>query len=97
MFGDWSWNGRRTDLQRRRFSGWLKEVATLNMAVVEMGAGNAVSTVRGLSEQVTRSHNATLIRINPRDYMVPHERDISLPLGAAEAVGAIVEHMKESS
>jgi hypothetical protein len=63
------------------------------MAVVELGAGNAVSTVRGLSEQVARSHNATLVRINPRDYQVPRDRDISLPLIAAEAVNAIVECM----
>jgi hypothetical protein len=63
------------------------------MAVVELGAGNAVSTVRGLSKQVARSHNATLVRINPRDYQVPRDRDISLPLIAAEAVNAIVECM----
>ncbi len=93
MFGDWSWNGQRTDLQRRRFSGWLKKGSATTMAVVELGAGNAVSTVRGLSEQVARSHNATLVRINPRDYQVPRDRDISLPLGAAEAVKAIVECM----
>ena len=67
------------------------------VAVVEIGAGNAVSTVRNLSEQVARNHNATLIRINPRDYAVPHERHISLPLSAAEAIGALVDSMEEAS
>jgi NAD-dependent SIR2 family protein deacetylase len=97
MFGDWSWNARRTDFQRGRLPGLLQEVSTkgLYIAIVEIGAGNAVSTVRNLSEQVARAHNATLIRINPRDYKVPREQDISLPLGAAEAIKFIVEYMVE--
>lgn len=98
MFGDWSWNGRRSDVQEARFLTWLQEASTRGfaVAVVEIGAGKTVSTVRNLSERVTRDHSATLIRINPRDYSVPHERDISLPLGAAEAINAIVECMHEA-
>jgi len=97
MFGDWSWNTQRTDIQRGRFLRWLQGASTQGMpvAVVEIGAGKAVSTVRNLSEQVARNNKATLIRINPRDYAVPHERDISLPLGAAEAINFIVECMEK--
>jgi NAD-dependent SIR2 family protein deacetylase len=97
MFGDWSWNAGRKDFQRGRLSGWLQDVSTkgLYIAIVEIGAGNTVSTVRNLSEQVARACNATLIRINPRDYKVPCEQDISLPFGAAEAIKFIVECMVE--
>lgn len=96
MFGDWSWNAQRTDIQRDRLRRWLQEVSVqrLPVAIVEIGAGNAVATVRNLSAQVATNHNATLIRINPRDYSVPHERHISLPLGAAEAIKAITEIME---
>lgn len=97
MFGDWSWNARRTDHQSGKLVSWLQEVSgrRLHIAIVEIGAGNAVSTVRNLSEQVARTHNAILIRINPRDYKVPREQDISLSLGAAEAIRFIVECMGE--
>ncbi len=97
MFGDWSWNTKRTDHQSDRLVSWLREVygRRLHIAIVEIGAGKAVSTVRNLSEQVARAHNATLIRINPRDYNVPREQDISLPLGAADAITFIVECMRE--
>ncbi len=97
MFGDWSWNARRTDFQRGRLLGWLQEVSgkRLHIVIVEIGAGDAVSTVRNHSEQVARAYNATLIRINPRDYKVPREHDISLPLGAVEAINFIVECMGE--
>jgi len=97
MFGDWSWNTKRTDLQRGRFLRWLQEKSNsgMPMAIVESGAGKDVSTIRNLSEQVARTHNATLIRINPRDFTVPREQDIPLPLGAAEAINFIIECMEK--
>jgi NAD-dependent SIR2 family protein deacetylase len=99
MFGDWSWNAQRTDLQRGRLLRWFQESSAnkLSVAVIEIGAGTAVSTVRSLSEQAARNLNATLIRINPRDYEVPNERHIPLALGAAEAIGALVECIEEIS
>jgi NAD-dependent SIR2 family protein deacetylase len=99
MFGDWSWNAQRTDIQREKFLRWFQDLPTqgLSLAVIEIGAGNAVSTVRNFSEQVAKSNNATLIRINPRDYAVPHVRHISLSMGAAEALDALVTAMKEVS
>ena len=97
MFGDWSWNAKRTDIQSDKLTSWLREVSRsgLHIAIIEIGAGNAVSTVRNLSEHLASTHNATLIRINPRDYRVPRKQDISLPLGAAEAINSIVECMGE--
>lgn len=94
MFGDWSWNAERTDIQERRFREWLKKVLCrgICLVVLEIGAGRAVATVRHLSEQISASHRATLIRINPRDYDVSDPNDISIPLGALEAINDIVRY-----
>jgi NAD-dependent SIR2 family protein deacetylase len=96
MFGDWSWISTRTEVQSTRRSAWLERISgeRLGVAVVEIGAGEAVATVRRQSEYIARANGATLIRINPRDYAVPHERDISLPLGAAEGIDRIVDLIK---
>jgi len=90
MFGDWSWIGSRTDDQSRRLASWLSDIKLMNykLAIVEMGAGQALPTVRWKSESAAMTYNGTLIRINPRDHAVP-EGHISIPMGTAEAVDKI--------
>ncbi len=92
MFGDWLWNPRRTDEQGRRFSQWLQALREndLQLAIVEIGAGRSIPTVRSTSEYVARLLDATLIRINPRDHEVPSGH-LSVPLGGREGVEGIVE------
>jgi NAD-dependent SIR2 family protein deacetylase len=92
MFGDWSWVGRRTDDQQGRFSAWLKRLAeqSAKVAVIELGAGNAIPTVRGLSEHVVKRLGGRLIRINPREDSVPADH-IGLPLGAADGIQRICD------
>lgn len=94
MFGDWSWDSRRTDAQAERLAGWLRDVARrrLRVTIVEIGAGQAVATVRYRSEQTARSLGATLIRINPRDYRVP-EGHIAIPCGALEGITGMAAHL----
>jgi NAD-dependent SIR2 family protein deacetylase len=96
MFGDWSWNGSRSQKQSERLAQWLRSTSDKGMllAIVEMGAGTTVATVRWKSEQVARRTNGVLIRINPRDFMIPAGPHISLPLGAAEGIGAIYTTLK---
>ena len=96
MFGDWSWISTRTDIQSGRRSTWLKGISGdgIRLVIVEVGAGEAVATVRGQSEYLARDYGATLIRINPRDSEVPRGRHVSLPLGAAEGVARIVEALR---
>lgn len=91
MFGDWHWNVGRAQAQGQRMRAWLDGVRTAGhaVAVIEIGAGTAVPTVRYLSEDVASAPSATLVRINPREPRVPAERHVSLPLGAAEAVDRI--------
>lgn len=93
MFDDWTWISSRSESQAARFATWLRHIARsdMHLVIVEIGAGEAVPTVRNLSESVARIHDATLIRINPRDYRVPHEKHISISLGALEAIRGILK------
>ena len=85
MFGDWGWESSRSDAQSRRLQSWLAmlEEVGAKLAVVEIGAGTAVPTVRMTSEDVARHFDIPLIRINPRE---AHDVQIGLEMGAVEAM-----------
>jgi len=86
MFSDWGWNDRRTELQEHGLEAWLKDVR--HPLVVEIGAGEAIPTVRRFGE----SQKGCLIRINPRDDALP-TGGIALRAGALEALQAIEAEM----
>ena len=87
MFGDWSWLGHRTDAQQERFAAWLNGLAksSAKLALIELGAGGAIATVRHTSERIVERIGGRLIRINPREQNVPSGQ-IGLPFGAAEKI-----------
>jgi len=89
MFGDWEWESSRTDAQSRRLQSWLAmlEDAGATLAVIELGAGTAVPTVRRTGEDVARHFGTPLIRINPRE---PQDAEIGIAMGALEALEEIV-------
>ena len=91
MFGDWNWIPYRTNAQGERLQKWLQRLNTLKakLAIIEMGAGLAVPTVRYKSQRTGKNINSTLIRINPRDYDVP-KGAIGIPLGAKEGINRIL-------
>ncbi len=91
MFGDWQWISDRTDDQLYLYERWLSSIKSkgYKLVIVEIGAGKAVPTVRYQSERIAERFNATLIRINPRDYDVPYGH-ISIPLGGLEGIRKIV-------
>jgi NAD-dependent SIR2 family protein deacetylase len=95
MFGDWSWLGQRTESQHERFGEWLDALAksSATLAVVELGAGSAIPTVRLTSEQVLQRISGRLIRINLREPEVP-EGHVGLALGAAEGVERICDQIQ---
>lgn len=88
MFGDYSWISRRTDRQEERFREFLARHEGNRRVVVECGAGTAIPTIRSLGERLGRRRDATLIRINPREYRVP-EPHLSLPVGALAGLSGI--------
>ena len=71
MFGDDAWSPGRTLAQQVRFQAWLRSLARGKFAVMELGAGTAVPTVRLTSEQLAAAGRVPLIRINPRDSAGP--------------------------
>lgn len=93
MFGDWEWVSHRTAGQEFLFERWLEKIDDMGykLAIIEIGAGKAVPTVRMLSERVADNFYGTLIRINPRDYDIPSSRHVSIPLGGLEGIRKITE------
>ena len=88
MFGDWDWDDARSDEQHARFDLWLTTVRPGRLVAIEIGAGEAIPTVRLSCEGLVDRLGGTLIRINPRDCAVPPGQ-IALPLGALDALLAI--------
>jgi len=89
MFGDWNWLPDRTRSQEHCFDSFLIHNADRRIAVIEIGAGCAIPTIRAASERIGWNlENATVIRINPRepDIKAPH---ISMPCGALEGLQII--------
>jgi NAD-dependent SIR2 family protein deacetylase len=89
MFGDWSWLPDRTRIQEHSFDLFLKAHASRRIAVIEMGAGSAIPTIRATSERIGwNCEHATVIRINPREPEIkpPH---ISFVCGALEGLRGI--------
>lgn len=89
MFGDWGWNYSRTNAQRERLKRWIAKLADegAKLAIIELGAGTAVPTVRNTSEKVAKEFNTPLIRINPRESF---SAEVALPMGALDALSQIV-------
>lgn len=88
MFGDWSWLPDRTNQQEQRYLDFLAAQRGAPTVVVELGAGTAIPTIRAASERLGFSHQATVIRINPRESQIdaPH---LSLPCGALAGLTGI--------
>ncbi|MBF0621995.1 MAG: NAD-dependent deacetylase [Magnetococcales bacterium] len=91
MFGDWDWIAERSSAQAVRLKNWIATVHSrqAKLAVIEMGAGGAVPTVRQFSEQMAQPQGNYLIRINPRDTEVPLSRHMGLAMGSVEALERI--------
>ena len=87
MFGDWSFIGSRSDEQARRFHNWMMENKGKKTVIIEVGAGNAIPTIRSFGDRLSRTEeNTTLIRINPREYDVLDEKNIGIASGGVEGI-----------
>lgn len=93
MFGDSGWQAARTTAQEEALGAWLERLRGARLAILELGAGRAVPTVRHFSEQLARQADAALIRINPREPEGPRGT-ISLPFGASAALAEIGRRME---
>lgn len=93
MFNDYGINCTRIDAQLKCFQGWAARLPKdARLAIVEVGAGTAVRTIRAIGESTARKFpNASFIRINLEDSAIPRfERGISIGgLGALDALSWI--------
>ena len=87
MFGDWGWNHARTEAQETTLKRWLARVK--RPAVIELGAGTDVPSVRAFCEGTRRP----LIRVNPRAPQLGGVKGIGLAMGALAAVQAIAARL----
>jgi NAD-dependent SIR2 family protein deacetylase len=87
MFGDYEWVPDRNQAQLDELTSWRRTVRDL--VVVELGAGQAVPTVRRYSELASAATGA-LIRINPREPQIRHGRGVSIAAGALETLEQLV-------
>jgi len=86
MFGDWQWNDTPTLIQRRVFGHWANRVERL--AIVEIGAGTAIQTIRMVSE--SQGLKSQLVRINPREADIPlGVKGVSIASNGVSALQAI--------
>jgi len=89
MFGDWSWDGSRSDEQEDRFYTWMQTIKKekKQLAIIEIGAGTAIPTIRNSGERFAKNNkNMKLIRINPRHFYLNKYIGWSIPSGAVEGL-----------
>lgn len=94
MFNDWNWIGDVTAAQMARYEAWLEElrIAQARVAIVELGAGTRLPTIRYESQRLATELDGTLVRINLREPEAPGGAvELALPaLGALERIDAVL-------
>ena len=87
MFGDPGWDYSRAHVQDDAYRAWLDRLVARQstVAVLEVGAGKTISTVRHQSQSIAASLRAALIRVNLRDSDGP-PNTLSIPMGAKDAL-----------
>lgn len=94
MFGDAQWVSRRSDSQMDALAAWRRGIGLDQVAVIEIGAGVSVPTVRWTCERTAAALDVPLIRINPREAFGP-AGTISIDGNALEALEAIDELVRK--
>ncbi|PZP99709.1 MAG: NAD-dependent deacetylase [Variovorax paradoxus] len=95
MFGDGDWNAQREQTQAAQLQDWLAGLRRLRarLAVVEIGAGTAVPSVRHFVQGLQRGFGAQLVRINPREAAVRGPHDVAVPAAALQALSGMAERL----
>lgn len=94
MFGDYGWIMDRTEMQMARLDEKLG-LKKWKICVVELGAGEAVYTVRGLGERLVNRERATLIRINPEKDFAYNNEVIKIDAGALEGLQRLDQELNK--
>jgi hypothetical protein len=90
MFRDFEFIPERVDAQRYSFMKWLHDdTVKRRLCCIEIGAGTQIDTIRKTTRMLVDGYGATLIRINPEESEVEHAGEVSIPLGALDAINQI--------
>ena len=92
MFGDWDWLSGRTEQQQTNMYTWSQEVSSGQLAIIEIGAGTSIPSVRRKSHMLLEQ-GACLIRINPRESHGPNGT-ISMAMGGLQGLSLIDEALR---
>jgi len=93
MFNDWEFNSKRDNAQETRYNRFLKQNKNKKAAIIEIGAGSAIPTVRMEGEHLSQKYPKTkLIRINPQESEVILEKNISISSGAKTALEILLSY-----
>jgi NAD-dependent SIR2 family protein deacetylase len=65
MFNDWHWLDSRANAQQERHNKWIESIKGKKVVAIEIGAGDAIATIRYQSQLLRRKYAQTLIQINP--------------------------------
>ena len=88
MFSDWHWQSQMQDEKEQKLIAWLKQVK--NLAIVELGAGTAVPSVRNFGERLVNhsiNESVSLLRVNIREPQVPNKSNcFGVSVGALEGL-----------
>jgi NAD-dependent SIR2 family protein deacetylase len=90
MFGDGAWVPGVHARRMAEHRAWLRARDAAGVAVVELGAGTAVPTVRRHAELASAS-SGRLVRVNVREPEVRHGRGVGLAAGARATLEALDE------
>jgi NAD-dependent SIR2 family protein deacetylase len=99
MFNDFKWHAVRYQAQMERFEAFKQRLMAkkLRLAIIEIGAGTAIPTVRRTCERAAKNFGAKIVRINPREYAIDPRLGWGLPMGGAHGVEAILAPSGEAS
>jgi NAD-dependent SIR2 family protein deacetylase len=91
MFNDWHWLDSRTSVQQERYKNWLESIKGKKVVIIEIGAGDAIATIRYQAQVLRRNHAQTLIQINPNP---ANYADMVIAEGALTALTTIGKALK---
>jgi NAD-dependent SIR2 family protein deacetylase len=88
MFDDYEWDCSRLTEKNRYLNKFIKSISPQETVVLEIGAGNAIPTIRQLSKKIKGHH----IRINPEALPLNDDK-VEIRKSALHAIKAIDSHL----
>ena len=66
MFEDFNWNSMKATIAASFYENYCYDIESYNVAIIEIGAGKDLPTIRKMAANKAKSFNTKVIRINPQ-------------------------------